>query len=112
MADAEMAGGNLRTQGQALTCDTFLFAEEPELIHHSQHLDDISHEEGQLLRDAGTEIKDRSYHRASLHCVGSAGRLVPNAEIQRKSVSGKKNLKLSQIFSERKIFPERKRQGH
>lgn len=73
MVDAELAGGSLRTQGQALTCDTFLFAEEPELIHHSQHLDDISHEEGQLLRDAGTEIKDRSYHRASLHCVGSAG---------------------------------------
>lgn len=64
----------------ALTCDTFLLAEEPELIHHSQYLDDISHEEGQLFRDAGTEIKDCSYHGASLHCTGSEGGSVPKAE--------------------------------
>lgn len=66
----------------ALTCDTFLLAEKPELVHHGPHLDDISHEEGQLFRDAGTEVKDCSYHGASLHCAGSEGGPVPKAETQ------------------------------
>jgi len=45
-----------------LTRDSILVAEQPELIHHTEHLDDVAGEEGQLLRDAGEKLKDRPHH--------------------------------------------------
>lgn len=36
-------------EGVSLTCNIFLLSQKPKLIHHGQHLNDISHEERQFL---------------------------------------------------------------
>ena len=50
-----------------LTRDSILVAEQPELVDHAEHLDDVAREERQLLGDAGEKLKDRPDHRAHLH---------------------------------------------
>lgn len=49
------------------TCDAIFVTEQPELIHNAEHLDDISGEERQLLRDAGQKVKDSTHHRSCFH---------------------------------------------
>lgn len=49
------------------TCDAIFVTEQPKLIQDTEHLDDVTGEEWQLLGDAGEKLEHGTHHRARFH---------------------------------------------